>query len=156
MAFTYLKRDPDRGTVAWSFLLIRLVIGVILMAHGALKLGLFGGESLAAWIQRSELGMMGYLVIGGEILGGLCILLGFLVRFFALTNIIFMVGAIVRVSGRNGFFLGNGLLPDGQPVPDGFEFNLALITLLLPLMLAGPGPYTLLRLFVKHPPAPLE
>jgi putative oxidoreductase len=44
-----------------------------------------------------------------------------------------MIGAIAMVHGKNGFFLEKG----------GFEYNLALIGLLAPIMLAGPGSFAI-------------
>ena len=40
-----------------------------------------------------------------------------------------MIGAIAMVHGKNGFFMSSG----------GFEYNLALIGLLAPILIAGPG-----------------
>ena len=56
-------------------------------------------------------------------------ILGLLARFSAASLIAIMIGAISLVHGKNGFFLSQG----------GFEYNLALIGLLLPVLLAGPG-----------------
>jgi putative oxidoreductase len=139
MAYSYLKRDPDRTTVAWSFLLVRLIVGVIFIAHGAQKLfGWFGGSGIGGLAEGYGL-PLAYLIAIGECFGGLGILVGVLSRFSALANIVIMVGAIVQVHGKNGFFMKEG----------GFEYNLALIGLLLPILLAGPGPYTVLRPFFK-------
>jgi putative oxidoreductase len=49
-----------------------------------------------------------------------------------------MVGAIVQVHGKHGFFLQNS----------GFEYNLALIGLLAPILIAGPGKLSVGRLFM--------
>jgi putative oxidoreductase len=60
---------------------------------------------------------------------------GFLTRFSAASLIVIMLGAIGMVHGKNGFFLSN----------QGFEYNLALIGLLAPVLLAGPGKYAIGR-----------
>jgi putative oxidoreductase len=62
---------------------------------------------------------------------------GFLSRFSAAALTVIMIGAIAMVHGKNGFFLGE------KP---GFEYNLALIGLLLPILIAGPGSLTVARL----------
>ena len=54
--------------------------------------------------------------------------------------------AIAQVTGQNGFFLED----------HGFEYNVALIGLLLPLLLAGPGPYNVPRFVFKKVPFLLE
>jgi putative oxidoreductase len=121
-----------------AFLVLRIAIGVIMVAHGGQKLfSLFGGHGLAATIQY--MGPIGILVGIGEFFGGLGIALGFLTRFSALALIVTQVGAIAKVHWANGFFLGG-------PKP-GFEYNLSLIAILIALLIAGPGKYALIRLF---------
>jgi putative oxidoreductase len=78
------------------------------------------------------MGPIGYLVTVGEFFGGLGLIVGFLCRFSAASLIAIITGAIAMVHGKNGFFLS----PTGQ---NGFEYNLALIGLLLPVLIAGPG-----------------
>ncbi len=118
----------DRGTVEASLLVVRVVAGVIFAAHGAQKMfGWFGGQGLEATVE--QMGNLGYAVAIGEFFGGLGLIVGFLSRFSALSLIVIMVGAIATVHGKNGFFLQQG----------GFEYNLALIGLLAPTLLAGPG-----------------
>jgi len=53
-----------------------------------------------------------------------------------------MLGAISMVHGKNGFFMSTG----------GFEYNLALIGLLIPTLIAGPGQYSIGR-FLPLPKA---
>jgi putative oxidoreductase len=120
-------------TVDFSLLVLRVVVGTIMAAHGAQKLlGLWGGKGLAATV--ADMGpVLGYLVPIGEFFGGLGLIVGFLTRFSALSNIVIMIGAIAMVHGKNGFFLHNG----------GFEYNLAIIGLLLPILLCGPGRFSI-------------
>jgi putative oxidoreductase len=128
--------EHDRPEVDWALLVIRLIVGTIFMAHGAQKVfGAFGGPGLAGVVQM--MGPVGYPVAIGEFFGGLGLALGVLSRFSAAALIVIMIGAIVMVHGKNGFFLGE------KP---GFEYNLALIGLLLPILIAGPGRFTLGRL----------
>jgi putative oxidoreductase len=122
----------DRIAVDVSLLLVRVVVGVIFAAHGAQKLfGVWGGQGLQATVAPPPDGMgpIGYLVTIGEFFGGLGLIFGFLTRFSAASLIVIMIGAIAMVHGKNGFFLDKG----------GFEYNLALIGLLLPILIAGPG-----------------
>lgn len=121
----------DRSSVDLALLLVRLIAGGIMTVHGAQKLfPLFGGPKLEGMVQM--LGPIGYLVAIGEFFGGLGILLGVLSRFSAAANIVIMIGAVLQVHGKNGFF-----------APTGFEYNLALIGLFLAVLIAGPGRYTL-------------
>lgn len=124
----------DRPAVDLSLLLLRVIVGVIFVAHGAQKLlGAFGGHGLAATV--GQMGPLGYPVTIGEFFGGLGLIVGFLSRFSGASLIVIMVGAIVMVHGKNGFFSQGG----------GFEYNLALIGLLAPVLIAGPGRFALGR-----------
>jgi putative oxidoreductase len=128
----------DRPAVDVSLLLVRVIVGVIFAAHGAQKLfGVWGGKGLAATVANPPDGMgpIGYLVTIGEFFGGLGLIFGFLTRFSAASLIVIMIGAIAMVHGQHGFFLQN----------QGFEYNLALIGLLLPILIAGPGQYSIGR-----------
>lgn len=127
-------RSEDRAAIDFSLLAIRVIVGTIFAAHGAQKLfGVFGGIGLAATVEK--MGPLGYPVTIGEFFGGLGMIVGFLTRFSAASNIVIMIGAIAMVHGKNGFFLQN----------QGYEYNLALIGLLIPIMLAGPGRFSIGR-----------
>ena len=124
----------DRKLVDLSLLILRVVVGIIFAAHGAQKLfGAFGGMGLAETVKM--MGPLGYLVTIGEFFGGLGLVVGFLTRFSAASLLVIMLGAIALVHGKNGFFLDKG----------GFEYNLALIGLLAPILLCGPGRYSIGR-----------
>jgi putative oxidoreductase len=130
----------DRSAVNFSLLILRLIVGIIFAAHGAQKLfGAFGGPGLANMVQPppNGMGLLGYPVTIGEFFGGLGLIVGFLSRFSAASLILIMVGAIALVHGQHGFFLGHGL--SDTLATSGFEYNLALIGLLTPILIAGPG-----------------
>jgi putative oxidoreductase len=126
--------SQDRPAVDLSLLLLRVIVGVIFAAHGAQKLfGAFGGHGLAKTAE--QMGPIAYMVTTGEFFGGLGLIFGFLCRFSAISLIVIMIGAIVKVHGPKGFFLAKG----------GFEYNLALIGLLSPILIAGAGRYAIGR-----------
>ena len=131
----------DRPAVDISLLLLRIIVGVIFVAHGAQKLfGAFEGAGLAATVEQMGGGPLPYLVTIGEFFGGVGLIIGFLTRFSAASLIVIMIGAIAMVHGKNGFFSSAG----------GFEYNLALIGLLLPILLCGPGRFSIGRLFLPR------
>lgn len=133
----------DRLAVDVSLLLVRAVVGVIFVAHGSQKFfGAFGGPGLIAIIEM--MGPIGIFVSIAEFFGGLGLIVGFLSRFSAASLIGVMIGAIALVHGQHGFFLGAG--PDSLLSAAGFEYNLALIGLLVPILIAGPGRFALGRL----------
>ena len=128
-------RMRDRTAVDISLFLVRVIVGVIFAAHGSQKLfGAFGGQGLSQVVEK--MGSIGYLVTIGEFFGGLGLIVGFLTHFSAASLIFIMIGAIQMVHGKKGFFASAG----------GFEYNLALIGLLLPILLAGPGRIAIGRL----------
>jgi len=132
---------PDRPAVDFALLIVRVVVGIIFIAHGSQKLfGAFGGSGLADTVEK--MGPLGYPVTIGEFFGGVGLIVGFLCRFSAASNIVIMLGAIAMVHGKNGFFLSGG----------GFEYNLALIGLLAPILIAGPGRFAIGR-FLPLPKA---
>jgi putative oxidoreductase len=132
----------DRPAVDLALLIVRVIVGIIFAAHGAQKLfGAFGGPGLAATVKM--MGPLGYAVTIGEFFGGLGLIFGFLSRFSAASLIVIMLGAIGMVHGKNGFFQSDG----------GFEYNLALIGLLAPIMIAGPGRFAIGR-FLPLPKSP--
>jgi putative oxidoreductase len=134
----------DRTQVDIALLIVRIVAGVIMAAHGSQKLfGWFGGPGLSAVMSPNFPGgggVIGLLVAIGEGFGGLGMLFGVLPRFSALANTVSMLGAIALVHAKNGFFL--------HPEHMGFEYNLALIGLFLAILIAGPGKYSISH-FVK-------
>ena len=135
--------SQDRPAVDYALLVVRVIVGIIFAAHGAQKLfGAFGGTGLAATVE--QMGLIGYPVVIGEFFGGVSLIVGLLCRFSAASLIVIMLGAIAMVHGQNGFFLSTR----------GFEYNLALIGLLAPILIAGPGKYAIGRL-LPLPKGPL-
>jgi len=133
----------DRLAVDVSLLLVRIIVGVIFAAHGAQKLfGVWDGPGLAGITAPPPdgMGFMGYLVTIGEFFGGLGLIVGLLTRFSAASLIVIMIGAIALVHGKNGFFQSD----------NGFEYNLALIGLLLPILICGSGRFSIGRLLMPR------
>ena len=131
----------DRAAVDWSLLVLRVVLGVVFMAHGAQKLfGAFGGPGLSAVV--AMMGPDGYLVTIGEFFGGLGLIVGLLPRFSAGSIVVIMLGAIGLVHGRVGFFMNWG----GKQAGEGFEYHLLAIASLLPVVIAGPGRFAISHL----------
>jgi putative oxidoreductase len=131
----------NRHLVDLSLLLLRLAVGTVFVAHGSqLLFGAFDGPGVTKAVQSLGVGPLGYLVVIGQFFGGAGLILGFLARFSAASLIVIMIGAILRVHLKNGFFSQDG----------GYEFNLALIGLLVPILLLGPGRFAVARLFLPR------
>jgi uncharacterized membrane protein YphA (DoxX/SURF4 family) len=84
------------------------------------------------------------LVAWGELVGGVVLLLGLMTRWAALCLIVIQVGAIALVTGARGF------APTGEA---GYEYNVALVAMLLGLVFLGSGTLALNRLFWRSRPA---
>jgi putative oxidoreductase len=125
-----------------SMLVVRLGAGIVFFAHGAQKVfGWFGGPGLKATIQTFQNYMKipppaTVLAAFIECFGGLALIVGLLVRPAAVGLVAVRLVAVVKVHGRNGFFINfSGTPGKGH----GFEFNFVLIMMLLAVLLAGAG-----------------
>ncbi|MFK8330769.1 DoxX family protein [Pseudomonas sp. BJa5] len=131
---------------SWGLSVIRIIVGIIFMAHGAQKLfGLFGGGGLAGTAQFMEsLGLapgllMALLSGGAEFFGGLALVVGLLVRPAALALTVTLIVAIFSAHIGNGLFMAN----------NGYEFALALLGGTVALMIEGAGRLSLDGLLVR-------
>ncbi|HWD30128.1 MAG TPA: DoxX family protein [Pseudomonas sp.] len=131
---------------SWGLSVIRIIVGVIFMAHGAQKLfGLFGGGGLAGTAQFMEsLGLapgllMALLSGGAEFFGGLALVIGLLVRPAAVALTITLIVAIFSVHISNGLFMAN----------NGYEFALALMAGTVAVLIEGAGKASLDRLIAR-------
>ncbi|WP_226617871.1 DoxX family protein [Cytobacillus firmus] len=123
-----------------GLLIIRLVIGVLFIGHGAQKLfGWFGGHGLkgtGGWFDSIGMkpGVMMALFAGlAELIGGILFALGFLTPLAALMIAGTMIMAIVKVHGPNGLWATS----------NGYEYNLTLLSVAIGIALIGPGRYAL-------------
>ncbi|KAB2836491.1 DoxX family protein [bacterium] len=141
---TRAEQCKANGFKCCALSLVRVALGFIFFMHGAHKaLGWFGGPGLEATLgMMTKNGMpaaLAYMVIFGELLGGIALMAGFLSRFAALGIAVIMAGAIFTVHGKNGFFLQN----------QGFEYNLALISMALAVIVGGGGCLALDNFFCR-------
>ena len=141
---------------AWSSLVLRVMMGVVMFPHGAQKLlGWYGGfgfsGTMGFFTEKMSLPwIVAFLVILGESIGSLMLIAGFLTRFAALSVATIMVGAIALVHWPNGLFM-NWF---GKQAGEGFEYHLLVIAIAAALVLAGGGKWSADRLLadkVGHP-----
>jgi len=130
--------------------ILRLVLGIVFFAHGAQKMfGCFGGFGFHGTIGFfSQMGLpaaVTVLVMVTETFGGLGLIFGFLTRIPALGIAVDMVGAILMVHLRNGFFMNWA----GNQKGEGYEYHLLAIAMALALLLRGAGAYSLDRALTK-------
>lgn len=114
---------------------LRIVTGVVFVAHGATKLfggGVPGTADFLASLGIPAAGLMAWVVAALEFFGGLALVVGLLVTPIAVLFCIHMLLGIILVHAPNGFFV----IGPGQ---GGIELNLMLIASLVTLIFAGPG-----------------
>ena len=127
--------------MSYGLLLLRVVVGGTIAAHGAQKLfGWFDGPGLDD--VKGMLGNFGFRFPGVMALGlaltesaGLLFALGFLTPLAALGIVVVMLNAIALVHFKNGFWNGKG----------GYEFNLVLLTVAAAVTATGPGRFSVDR-----------
>lgn len=123
-----------------GILIIRLVLGLTLAAHGTQKLfGWFGGYGIkgtGGWMESIGIkpGALFAALAGlGEFLGGLGVAAGFLTPIAAAGVIVVMLVAIVSVHLKKGFWNTEG----------GYEYPLLVIAGALAVALNGAGALSL-------------
>jgi putative oxidoreductase len=123
-----------------GLLIVRLVVGLTLAAHGAQKLfGWFGGYGIAGTGQFFE--QLGFrpgrvqAALAGlaETAGGLFLAAGFLTPVAATAVVAVMLVAAVSVHLKSGFFAQAG----------GYEYPLVLAAVAVALAFTGPGAVSL-------------
>lgn len=119
----------------------RLVLGAVMLPHGAQKLfGLFGGYGFTGTMGffTGTLGMpapVGWLVIAAETIGALALVAGLATRLTAFGIAAVMVGAVWFAHLPHGFFMNW----TGAQGGEGFEYHLLALALALPLIVKGGG-----------------
>jgi putative oxidoreductase len=138
--------------VSTGLLVIRLVVGLTVAAHGAQKLfGWWGGPGLSgfsAWL--GQLGVpqerpSAVIAALAEFVGGLLVVLGLFTPIAALAVAGDMLVAILAVHMTQGFWNANS----------GYEFPLVVLASMVGISLTGPGRLALDSLLGVSPPEPL-
>jgi putative oxidoreductase len=125
--------------MSYGLLLLRVVVGGTMFAHGAQKLfGWFGGGGPKA--TAGFFGQLGFrapiamaVLAGVAETSGLLFAAGLLTPLAALAISVVMLNAIWTVHWPNGFFNGNG----------GLEFPLTLLTVAVSVAAIGPGRFSI-------------
>jgi putative oxidoreductase len=127
-------------TIALGLLIIRLVVGLSFVGHGAQKLfGWFGGygpKGTGGWMESIGIKPGVAMAVGAglaELLGGLLFAAGLFTEVGALLIVLTMLGAIVKVHGSNGYWA----------TANGYEYNLLLIVVAIGIALTGAGAYSM-------------
>lgn len=142
MPWTHALIKTDRDG---SGLVLRVVLGGVMFAHGAQKLfGWFGGHGFSGTMQHFTESMgipavLAFLAIMAESVGALALVAGFLTRVAALGIGVVMAVAIVMVHADVGFFMNWS----GQQSGEGFEYHLLALAMVAALVWRGGGKFSL-------------
>ena len=137
-----MDNHSSRTSTDIALLVMRVMIGIVFVYHGAQKLfGIFGGYGISGTAGFMEsLGVpmptvSATLAGGAEFFGGLAFISGFAQRLLALPLAFTMVVAVATAHLKNGF----------DNSKSGFEYPLTLLVMVVGLGILGPG-----RLAIRH------
>jgi len=134
---SYARSTNYSRRVDTGLLILRIVIGVVFLMHGGQKLFVYGfGGVTGAFTQMGipAPAITGPLAAVVEFLAGGALVIGLLTRLAAIGLAIDMLGAILFVHHKGGFFL-----------PNGYEFALTLLAANVAIVCAGAGYYSIDR-----------
>lgn len=131
---------PHASEQSLGLSLLRIHLGVILLAHGWLKISVFTIAGTVSYFAGLGLpAVFAYLVIFGEIAAGIALILGVQTRLAAALSVPILVGATF-------FHLGNGWLFSAEG--GGWEFPASLSVIAVVVALMGSGK----RLYINFNP----
>jgi len=132
--------------VDWSLLILRISCGILLIIHGlGDAFGLFGGlgiQGFAAYLSGMGFAhalLVTYISAYLKIIAGVCIIIGLFSRKSLLALLILILAAVIKVHWAKGSFLLAG-----------DEYKLILYSVLIVLIILGPGKFSVISKF-KEP-----
>jgi putative oxidoreductase len=125
---------PTARQIDVGLAVLRVIGGVIFFAHGYQKVFTFGFSGVAGFFGQMGVPMpavMGPAIAIIELCGGLALIFGVFTRLFGFLLACDMLGAILLVRVKGGFF-----------APNGTEFELALCAIAVTLAIVGGGGFS--------------
>jgi putative oxidoreductase len=132
-------------TIHFTLLLVRVLLGLVIAAHGSQKLlGWFGGYGFEGTMGffTGVIGLpyiVSLLIILAESVGMIALIFGLFSRILSTSLVLIMLGAIVTTHAQYGFFMNWFGAQGGE----GFEFHLLVIALASVVSLNGAGTYSI-------------
>lgn len=113
----------------WSMAVLRIVLGIIFLAHGLQKIT--GFQGIVQFFGSIGLpAIVAYVVTAIETVGGICLILGLFTRAAAAGIACVIIGAIVSLKAAKGFL-------------NGYEYDLLILAAATALMLSGSHTFSL-------------
>lgn len=133
---------------AWVPDLMRVVLGLLFVAHSISKFQM-GLGNVAAWFgSYGTPGFLAYIAGWLELFGGILLIVGLFTRYVSALFTVLLIGAILYIK------LPIGLISYEMP---GYELELAYLMLTIYFIFIGPGPLSIDKLFLgKRKPAGLS
>ena len=129
-----IQRFGSAGQAQTALGILRIVAGVVFIAHGYQKFFTMGISGVTGFFEQTGIplaGIMAIVISTLELVGGFALLIGFFARFVAIPLALDLAGAIFFVHAKNGFF-----------VPMGIEFVTILMVSAVAIAIAGPGKFS--------------
>ena len=121
-------QNPNYGAT-----ITRLSLGVILLAHGLLKVFVFTIPGTVGFFESLGLpAIIAYLTIFGEIAGGAALIAGLYTRLTALLSVPILLGATWAHAGNGWVFSNQG---------GGWEFPALLVVMAIAVAVQGSGSF---------------
>ena len=118
--------------------LLRIHFGIILLAHGWLKVYVFTVAGTVGYFASIGLpSIVAYSVIFGELLGGVALILGIQTRLAAFLTVPIVFGAAIMNIGNGWLHSANG---------GGWEYAASLTVIAISLAITGSGQYLSLNM----------
>ena len=158
-----MKEDGRIVAFSAGMLLLRLVLGIVLFARGALILfNWWTGQGMSSYSDYLSLGGLDFFpgavgwawVIGlVQFVGGILLVFGLMTRLSALLNAIVIILLMSIVEWNGAFFIAvYGISQSGSvDYQGGVEYSMLLVGTCLALFLAGAGKYSIDAGFAPKP-----
>ena len=125
---------------SYGAMLLRLILGIVYVMHAYLALVVFGPSGMIAYQAKNGVPFpeiaTWYLILAHG-LGGIFLVLGIYTRWAALVNVPAMLGAIVFVHLKSGFW--------AHQSPSGYEYVLVLLVATVAVAMIGGGALSVRR-----------
>jgi len=124
-------KSIDTKTAPYAALLLRVTLGIAFLAHAGLKIFVFTIPGTVGFFESIGYpGFFAYLVILGEVGGGLALIAGIQTRLVALALVPVLIGAVIQHFPAGWLFTNEG---------GGWEFPAMWTALLFVQALLGDG-----------------